>query len=145
MPVQPTLTRPTPITALTIASEPEMGIRCNNVMVIQKAAVKVTAKTVTTLKLSGGIIPSPIVFITLPPKNRAPRKAKEAPRKRALFIPKAPLPTVVPMELPISLAAILKAKYKPKRILNERRESIYNIIHHSVYKRVTLKYQMETI
>jgi hypothetical protein len=112
-------------------------------MVIQIAAVRITAKPVITLK--GGIIPSPMVLIMLPPKNRAPRKAKKAPSRRAFRILRAPLPTAVPIELPISLAAILKAKYKPKRTLSKRRESIYNIIHHSVYKRVTLKYQIKTI
>jgi len=104
-----------------------------------RAAVKIAAKPAITLKTSEGIIPSPMVLTTLPPNNKAPKKAKKAPRKRALLILKAPLPMAVPIELPISLAAILKAKYKPKRTLNKRRESIYSIIHYSLYKRGNLK------
>ena len=105
----PILTIPRPNTALTIASEPDMGIFLNKVMVIHKPAARVTTNAPTLVNEPGGIIPSLMVFITFPPRNKAPINTNMAPIIKALLILSDPLPTEVPMEFPISLAAILNA------------------------------------
>nr|CAA33422.1 ORF 1 [Methanothermobacter marburgensis] len=105
----PILAIPAPITELTMASEPEIGIFFMMVKVIQIDDVNVITRAVLGLRSPWGIIPSLIVFMTLPPRNSAPTNTKNPPSKRAFFILREPLPTAVPTELPISFAAMLKA------------------------------------
>ncbi len=86
-----------------------MGIFLMRVMVIHSAAARVIIKAPVAGRMLALIIPLPTVFITLFPRYMAPKNSNTAPMIRALRTVREPLPTVVPTELPMSLAAMLKA------------------------------------